>query len=287
MAMTFPEWAPKPLVEYYRNHVKTGRVDMWKGWEALFERLLTYPRMEPVWREITKRIKSRLDGIEVDFAYLVLVANTTIAVEHCRNKDIYSRQEEIARYQSIAKQARALSRTIKGSALDAAPYRWYSDSVIGEMIGQLRVGEEMEGSFCDVEPFGDGDKETVHYDPLIKEINGKSVLRLPAKSKLDFLMRHLRADYPTISSILVGLAKDADDLAKRAAKEHRLIGKPGAENTQRLVFIREMARIFKSEFGSPLYRTLAGLSSVVLEDETIDQDTVRDALRGGWEIIDD
>jgi hypothetical protein len=283
--MEFPEWAPRPLIEHYREHFETSHIPGWnEEGKALLARLLTHPRMGRVWKEITRRRGPRIDGTPYDEIYVLIhfyAERAFIASQRAHT----TRQEDVERYLEIAKQARLLSRTIKGRVLDTTPYRWYPDGAIGTILGQIRT-EAAEGCFCAIEPPEAMGKEVVWEGRPVQRRDGKLVHWPRANSKRRFLEQCLRAQYPTMSYLLESLAKEADSLTKKTAKEQRIIGKPGAKNTQRIVFIREMARFFTREFGSPLYRTLAGLSSVALEDATIDQAAVRNALRG-WEIIDD
>ena len=87
----------------------------------------------------------------------------------------------------------------------------------------------------------------------------------------------------TISSVLFQVAEEAKTMAASANDEQPLLRYPNIENALRVAFIRVLSRLFIRFFGRPLYRTLATVSRAVLDDEGINENTVRDALKG-WHI---
>ncbi len=53
----------------------------------------------------------------------------------------------------------------------------------------------------------------------------------------------------------------------------------GTKHAKRTAFIRALANKFKEYFGQYMYRTIRTVASVVLDDNTITEGNVRDALK--------
>lgn len=82
-----------------------------------------------------------------------------------------------------------------------------------------------------------------------------------------------------ISEFANDVAKEAESIARRTEDETPLLPRPNIANPDRVAFIRALAEQFVSEFGTPLYGTLANIASVCFDDHQISQETVKDALR--------
>ena len=82
-----------------------------------------------------------------------------------------------------------------------------------------------------------------------------------------------------ISEFANDVAKEAESIARRTEDETPLLPRPNIANPDRVAFIRALAEQFVSEFGTPLYGTLANIARVCFDDGQISQETVKDALR--------
>lgn len=247
--MKYPKWTPKILIVHYFKYFERdpNLAERNKGIKEkrdLLLRLLTDSRMEQVWKEITKQAKKNLKGDITDYVFVRVFISTHNATLAYRFSKKETRRKKANRQLGIAQAARKLSKALEGSELDRSPLCLYNLDDFDSLKWALPKGTSVADLFKQLESL----------------------------------------DMVGFSQRLNMLADKADELASEAMVEPTLISKPNIENSRRLVFIRYMALHFKWEFGSPLYRTLASLTSVALE-ESIDHVTAREALRG-WKFPD-
>jgi hypothetical protein len=196
------------------------------------------------------------------------------------------RKEMADRYLRIEKAAREFAEAVKHSDLDTTPYWWYPDDAIGALLSRMRP-ELAEGMICWVNP--DSEPRDCVLTPVGYADDGSpNLYRYFADSLVEFFERLLPVSSPTVSTIVEVIAEGADIRAKETMAEPRILRKLKSNNPEkydprRVAFIRSMAEYFVCKFGKVLLRTLANLSAVALEDETIKVETVRSALKG-WEI---
>ena len=88
----------------------------------------------------------------------------------------------------------------------------------------------------------------------------------------------MTTQHPPISVTLNTLAIEADSRAKHEATKPRLAS--SVETSKVTIFIRALYSDWIYIFGSPLYRTFAALCRAVFDDPSIDEDSIKNAIRG-------
>ena len=96
---------------------------------------------------------------------------------------------------------------------------------------------------------------------------------LPDRGQLSKLERGWQAhdllrEWPPLTTVLRELADRALELADEAMKEHRIVERASQnkKTDRRLYFVRALAAYIREEFGSPLYGTVASITSAILNE---------------------
>ena len=82
-----------------------------------------------------------------------------------------------------------------------------------------------------------------------------------------------------LANLLLKYAEDVEREKTALEQESQLLPYQNIKNPQRVAFIRALSLYFKKDYDGYLYRTLATISRVILEDENIGDSTVKDVLR--------
>jgi hypothetical protein len=276
--MEFKEWTPPSLIDAYSRQKNESihrdyltRLCTHSDMEALWKRLYSQRRVRPCDNDNSKDLGNSLMAFSL-FNEIKGAFWLTTATKHS------TRQDDIREYQTLAKAARELANSLHYSVLNDPVYRWYPVEAINTIIEKDINLEKFTGCFSLINDENELNRKGVVYQE-VKIDNRESVYWKVAENTKDFFVKYcITPQYPFLSQILQSLATDADDLAKKAGKEPRLIERSSSPAT---IFIRKLyVDFWREEFGSPLYRTFATLCRVVLDDPTIDSDTVKDALKG-------
>lgn len=138
--------------------------------------------------------------------------------------------------------------------------------------------EKLSGyaSFISDEAVGEPLNDSFYKGDIYREgTNSDGVPSHEYFSKIHFFQRFVITEkLPVLSDILGSLVSDAKELAKTTKTEPRINDRSSISPTT--IFIRTLYLDFwLNEFGSPLYGTFAKLCRVVLDDPTIDINTVK------------
>jgi hypothetical protein len=289
----FPEWAPPSLVEHYHKFF-ADTDEEYTGWRkterAILARLLTDPEMEGVWKRLFQNRKlspcdnHRPKSYGNENSAMRLFFNITDSFSSMRYREP-TRTEEALKYQAIAKAAREFAGLIEHSRLDETPYRWFPLDAIQTIIGTAIKPEKMNGYFSlardEVNGAGYTCKKGAIYNPVkLKDLSGNDIQEFwwLSNDTTELFYKYLMPQYPVMSGILKSLADEADKLAREAFTRPRLAERPSVSDTT--IFIRALSDFWINEFQGPLYRTFAALCRVVLDDKTIGEDTIKEALKG-------
>lgn len=231
--------APQSLIDWY----KTGTIR--KGRNFL-ERLITYPAMNLAWRELSKRKPKKNHATKLDNIVYIGSKSSKPVVLYRNEKEDYAtklfkeivsieqqsrkpvvllRSEEKKKFLTIAEQAQKLTEAIAEGPLDRPLFEYFS-------------------------------AETMHTNGIV---NWDDKSRMERGN----LSYGLLTEWPLLVEILRTLESQALKLGDEAMKQHRLVERQKKDYRQ-LYFVRALAEYVKNEYSSPLYGTVARISSVVL-----------------------
>jgi hypothetical protein len=304
--MDFPEWAPKDLCDYYNwlaklkprdldrqeredltpeenfrkrllgrrladeTIIPAEKEDLIQA-KKLLERLLTNETMIPVWEAFAAQKANPARHHENCYtplppAYFWLLKLSIILHYYRQSGEKFlSRKEIIEKLRRIVKGANELSRALKDTPLDGSPFRWLNESEKGEILEKIKIEHIVPKSFLlcsgSYDRSSPPDRDAVFTHTLKRSI--------PLSS--------------TTSTIMKGIANKAKEELKifqgeTEIKMYPVISNSGSKNARANYFIRAMSEYFKDSFGSPRYRLLGRLASVVMDDPEIDETTVRSSL---------
>lgn len=203
------------------------------------------------------------------------------AIKETKRK-ITTRNDDVLKYQEIAKSARQLLEKIKDSAIDHSPLHWFPIEAINTMLERDIKPEKEEGYFCLVQDESEYHRKGGIYKQVrAKDLNGNDVVeywRFYENTKHFFNRRAITPQYPSLSTLLKNVATEADTAASREATKPRIVNRSSITKTT--IFIRALYPFWFETFGGQLYRTFATLCRVILDDPNIDEDNIKEALRG-------
>lgn len=264
--------APIILIEQYNALV--DRQDL--RWalsrkRAVLKALTTNPEMTKVWKMLYKKAPSKMT-MEIGLVHAVTMAMST------SEDKITTMNDDISKYQEIAKAARELVKKLNRSKLDLSPLHWFPDTAIGAILEKDINPDKANGYFCLINDEGNLHKKGGIYEEVINNDGTSQYWRAHENTREFFNQHAITPQYPVLSEILTSLAATADSVANQEAIKPRLANRTSASKTT--VFIRALSPYWLETFNGPLYRTFATLSRVVLDDTSIDSNTVKDALKG-------
>jgi hypothetical protein len=288
MIMNFPAWAPPILVDIYHKQYEPKEFSRFRnGEDKRLIALITSPKMERVWKILYS--KRKLYQIDMDEQKTVgdgvmahfLFTSINEAIRETKRK-FTTRNEDVLKYQEIAKAARLLADKLSGQSLDHSPLHWFPDEVINTILERDINPDKASGFFCLVHDEGEFHKKGGIYE-VARYTNRKSGEILSgqwraAENTNEFFNRFMITPEVPLSSILNDLASNADTAAKKEGERTRIAKK--FNTSESTMFIRALYPFWLETFGSPLYRTFATLCCVVLDDKEIGEENIKDALRG-------
>lgn len=253
--MQFPPWAPAVLCSLYRtnfedpNIVGRGpyRTDAAKG---LFEKLLSDQRMPYVWDEIKNQIQKRY-GAEFEEhlgGAMIGVVMCTVEAHYQAHLSPKSRREKRDGFRRISVLSKRLVEELRSLGVKDTPvYRWFPDLALRELVEHV-VAEK-------VKPVGPDKRDL--------------------RESLAIILAERLTNTPSIRRFL----QELRDGYAREAKHLDEIEKSKRVSTKRkVIFVRFLADRFRGIFDSPLYGTVATITSVAL-NEDIDKPAVREILK--------
>jgi hypothetical protein len=289
MIMSFPAWAPPKLVDIYKNQYESRELREFRDRErANLLALITDPEMERVWKMLYSKRKSYpIDSNEPKsygdgvMAHFLFVDINRAFVETKRK--ITTKNDDALQYLEIAKAARSLAGKLRSSSLDLSPLHWFPIEAINTMLEKDINPEKAAGFFCLASDESDFHKKGGIYEEVryTDKKSGKIISeyrRTMAGNTNEFFNRYMiTPQYPSLSEILKSVADEANEAAKHESTRPRIVGKATISTTT--IFIRALYPFWLETFGGPLYRTFAALCRVVLDDSSIDENNIKDALR--------
>lgn len=293
--MDFPEWAPQNLVDYYlkkreiREKYKSVKPSFYQQREEnILFNLITKTEMKRVWKELYKRRKE----YPIDLKYPrshgdgVMALYLFGAIEHAifeMGREITTRNDDVLKFQEIAKSARVLAEKISQSRLDLPLFEWLPIEAINTMLVKDINPDKAAGFFSLVKDESEFHRKGGIYEEVryTDKKSGKIVSeywRTMANNTKEFFNRFIiTPQRPCISQTLKSLAEEADKQADYQAKRTRLANK--FTTSKKTIFIRSLYPFMLEHFGSPLRGTLASLCTVVLDEKIVEED-VKNALKG-------
>ncbi len=204
--------SPQSLIDCYEK--KT----IIKGRDFL-ERLITHPKMERAWCELSKRNKNNNHAEK-------LLQEIIFQEQKSREPVVLRRSDEKKKYFKIAEHAKQLAKAIAEGPLDKPLFQYFSaETMDTNGIANWDNKDKME-------------RNNLPYD-LLRE-------------------------WPPLIEILKSLETQAIKLSDEAMNQPRIVERQKADYRQ-LYFVRALAEYVNAEYGSPLYGTVARISSAVLE----------------------
>jgi hypothetical protein len=286
--MNFPSWAPPKLVDIYHKKYESEEFICFRnGEDKRLIALTTNPEMERVWKMLySKRNLYKIDAHEPKHVGDGLMSHflfTSINGAFCETKRKFTtRNEDVLKYQKIAKAARLLIEELSGQSLDHSLLHWFPDDVISTILKRDINPDKASGFFCLAHDEGEIHKKGGIYEEVgyTDKKSGDIVYEhwRVADNTNEFFNKFMITPKVPLTGILKSLASDADKAAKKEGEKPRVASK---YNTSELtIFIRALYPFWLETFGSPLYRTFATICCVVFDDIGINEYAIRDALRG-------
>jgi len=256
--MDFADSAPKALCDYYKQF--DGSEDE----KNLLERLLSSETMKPVWEAFEKRYSEMFEK-----SYLEMIENPPDA----------------AKITVWRKFTKAWKPSFSSDRYDAS----YSLPAFGLFFAYYHLSGNQEPPRQKIEKFRGISDSAKKLSRLIKGtrfdrlLPGSEYLYLDLEDERPNFMVPGVSSPPmhTVSTFLKEISKRAKNLSNKAEEEKhsQIVPNPGAKNARANFFIRLMSIKFKILFGSPRPALLAALACVVLNDDEIDENTVKSTLR--------
>jgi hypothetical protein len=243
--------------------------------------------MARVWRMLLKkRKKCALKEYGAFVMPELLCFSIAYALKEMKSEHL-SRTEEFNNYNEIAKAAKHLSNLLKNTELDKPVYQWYSQDDISIALGGMK-SDRCEGHFCLIHDLNVVDKKYGVYknlegclddEPLENFDENRYRYSRIAENTHDWFQNHVVSKKQAkVSSIIIGLEKDATKLTKRALTRKKFLEKPKS-TSEITVFVRVLYLTYwKDAFDGPMNGTFASLCNVVIEGANIDDQTIRYAL---------
>ncbi len=289
--MDFPAWTPQELIYIYHYRFEENSDDDKYSYHYNLQRkylilLATNPEMANVWKILVKRRlyvpvddRSKKQG---DYSMMLSLHHHIVSAILEVNNKFSSRNDDVLEYQEIAKAARLLAAKLHHTRLDLSPLHWYPDNAINSMLARDINPDKASGYFCLIRDEGESHKKGGIYSEVrfTDKESGEIVSeywRSMANNTNEFFNQFMITMDVELSYILKNLACDADEAAQVEAVRPRI--SKNIDTSEATKFIRALYPFWIELFGSPLYRTLATLCRVVLNDSQIDESNVKDALR--------
>ncbi len=252
--------APKSVIEHYEEASRNSELDHNGEAGALrakktadaFEKLLTYPVMESVWRKLASRERTVASYLSGDRGFVSFCFNVIQALEDRSAWDHITPKERKEKNQEIIKLMRTLSRE----------------------VGRYNVGLNTVAVFTDEELNG------MHL--LLHGLGCKNNKDLeiefknnpPPKPPYERLV--LRKSSPTLSELL---ERYACKFEEEPPYIDSVITQPSAENSDLIYFIRKVCILNYERYDTGLHAITADIASVFFPNESITEDTVRFAMK--------
>jgi hypothetical protein len=283
----FPAWTPAILINHYQTIYDSPNAGLYhKKIRKCLIAITTHPKMEKVWKMLYKKWtrygcpEHKTAKFENGAMALSLFSAIQGAINEVERKKT-TRHEDAQKYLDIAKDAIALAVKIKQSQLNKSPLHWFPDSAINTMLARDIKTEKSSGYFCLAYDESDFHKKGgIYTRNVIKDLNGNDIWQYQqiAKNTREFFKNQcITPNYPILAEILKSVADEAEEMAKHEATRQRIVNKTSI--SEKTIFIRALYPFWIKYFGSPLYRTFATLCRVVLDDDSIDVDDIKDALK--------
>jgi len=251
MAIEYPTWAPKDLCEHHSvilGHINSEKSKMTrtKGFEIM-ESLLLNGEMKNVWPVIKKYSES---------GYLKTMVEKKI--------DLPEFMGEVT----------TLTNNTYG-------FRLYSNAQTAYAYSLIKYKSK---------------KEKKEYYNNVKTL-ALELSKFIKNTEFDYSPRrfhpnYVRSDHEDVkmfedheagfelSNILLKLSEEAAATESMTDNETQVLPYPNIKNAQRTAFIRVLSLKFMDDYKSYLYRTQATVARCVLNDPSIGENTIKDALRG-------
>ena len=273
----FPSWAPKLLCEKLQN----GDYDHNPFLVETTNRLLTYPEMEVVWRQYIDWVQKAFDfskkiyetdrgrDLRERFCYQGLFRVAVNSISEFRKAAVMSPKKKMAALDQVVKHAKQLRHSLDRLGMPDNILRYFPEQTVFEVVQtstlELYKHAIRESTF--VEP-----AELNHMlNCFIEYAQQESALQI--ENKTAFGLRELL-------KILADLANDEDMIFMLPAT---IVQQAKGGNAARLYLIRSCARLIKVQFDcSPIKekRFISNFTRTVLDDPEVNEDVVKDALRG-------
>jgi len=284
----FPDWAPPKLVEYYQAIYKLPNIGLALEKERVYlEAILTHREMKSVWKMFYSKWKrygcpqNKTSEFEKGAMAFSVFSAIKGAIAKTEIKST-TRSYDVIKYQEIARDARTLAVKIRQSSLNKSPFDWFSDKTVNAILGNDIKPEKADGFFSLIYDESEHHKKGgIYTRRIVKDLIGNDVLEYQqvAKNTKEFFKNQcITPTNPRLAEILIRVAGEADTIATHKETETRIAG--NSKTTKVTMFIRALYPFLINYFGSPLYGTLAALCRVVLNDDSVGESTVKDALKG-------
>ncbi len=281
--MKFPEWAPTALVERYQSYGDDpGVLRHYDLHIKTLKKLTTDLNMKRVWAMLRKnRVRYKWEEHKPsehgDGIMALHLFNQIIRAIHETERQRTTRSEDVLMYQEIANATRILAAKVSLSSLDVSPLHWFPTEAVNTMLRLDINPEKAAGYFCLVHDEGELHKKGGIYQEIRFNDGTNEYLRVAENTTEFFNKFCITPQYPSISKILESMANEAVTAAKHEEKRQRIASK--STITKTTIFIRSLYPFWHETFGGHLYRTFAALCRVVLDDSSIDEADIKDAVR--------
>lgn len=260
--MKYPKWAPEPLIKLHQlrlskpspliarrqtpqqqaiseNKMSRYSLSLPKNESnLLLKKLITNSDMEKVWKNMSKRISD-------DIGYRHFFYRCEKAIVLAKTTPKWTPAERKKHFHQIYETAWKLFDLMN----ETPEFDRFSIAELMDEVNTKRLLERLNSKNIE---HVDNNRNTNHDDSV------------------DYATFILSEFIPHIGIVILKIAEKA----ARFEFEEPILKKPNSENAELNVFIKSLTQYFRTEYGQPLYDTVATTSSVIF-GKNVDPDLVR------------